>query len=119
MSNWLGSTRGPSHPWHVPVAPQFRQSICSNAAKYCKGNNTAYASRAACQASLLTKPMGQGDDVNQDTLVCRALHNTLVPIAPEIHCAHISAGGGGKCTEHTYEEMIAEDFSTCPSEEDE
>jgi hypothetical protein len=47
------------------------------------------------------KRPGAYEDIDADTLACRALHRLLVPSRPEGHCVHLAADAteeeGGAC----------------------
>ena len=35
----------------------------------------------------------------RDTLLCRMVHQNMVPLRPEVHCPHIGPSGGGYCVD--------------------
>lgn len=86
------------------------ESICQVAIFKC-GN--LYANVEDCKFQLKDKPTGTWDQADQDTLTCRVIHSLLVTVRPEVHCKHISVGGGGKCVFHPYNNLITQSFSTC------
>ena len=51
------------------------------------------------------KREGGYQDIDRDTLACRALHRLLVPSRPDAHCMHLSADlseeDGGTCVDRT------------------
>lgn len=65
----------------------------------CTGANQVYASVEACKAYLssvpneaMTAPFGFGNSI-----ACRDWHLNLARNDPEMHCSHVSPGGGDKC----------------------
>lgn len=35
--------------------------------------------------------------IGQNTLLCRMVHQNMVPLRPAVHCPHIGPSGGGYC----------------------
>ncbi|KAL8962146.1 MAG: hypothetical protein Q9193_001413 [Seirophora villosa] len=71
------------------------KSICGTSQKYCKGENAQYKSES------------------KNTLLCRMVHQNMVPYRPEVHCPHVGKEGGGYCVDDKgYEETVREDFFT-------
>lgn len=66
------------------------QSICATATTYCTGDNLQYNSTAAC-LDFLTKGIrfGTGYELGMNTLMCRMVHQNMVPFRPDVHCSHI------------------------------
>ena len=82
------------------VSLLLASSICSTAQKYCFGTNKQYDTLDACN-KFLTKDVrfGQAYELGRDTLLCRMVHQNMVPSRPDIHCPHIGPSGGGYCND--------------------
>lgn len=51
--------------------------------------------------------------LGRDTLLCRMVHQNMVPYRPEVHCPHIGVTGGGYCTDNTdYAFTVNNDYFT-------
>lgn len=114
------------------------KSICGTSQKYCKGENAQYKSESEC-LGFLTREVrfgaayelgsslffrkGWGElkglltcgfsHSGKNTLLCRMVHQNMVPYRPEVHCPHVGKEGGGYCVDDKgYEETIREDFFT-------
>ncbi|TVY83101.1 hypothetical protein LSUE1_G005917, partial [Lachnellula suecica] len=77
-------------------------SICNTAQTFCNGENTQYDSMASCYQYLTQETrFGASYEVGRDTLLCRIVHQNMVPFRPSVHCNHIGPTGGGYCTDDT------------------
>ena len=76
------------------------ESICGIAQQYCNGSNLQYDSPADCM-DFLTHDIrfGQSDEFGMNTLLCRMVHQVMVPFRPSVHCPHIGKTGGGYCVD--------------------
>ncbi|KAL9008736.1 MAG: hypothetical protein Q9173_006169 [Seirophora scorigena] len=115
------------------------KSICGTSQKYCKGENAQYQSESECLgfltrmvrfgaayelgSSLSFVPEGLGrvqgvanvwiSHAGKNTLLCRMVHQNMVPYRPEVHCPHVGKEGGGYCVDDKgYEKTVREDFFT-------
>ncbi|KAJ3024365.1 hypothetical protein HKX48_000041 [Thoreauomyces humboldtii] len=87
-------------------------SICQTHTKSCTGVNKQYDSEAACYKVLTTvKPLGEAWQAGQDDILCRAIHQQMVPIRPAEHCPHIGPSGGGMCVNTPYSDVFVPFFS--------
>ncbi|KAL8635824.1 MAG: hypothetical protein Q9228_006722 [Teloschistes exilis] len=89
-------------------------SICGTAQTYCNGTNVQYQSKEECMG-FLTKQVrfGEAYELGRNTLLCRMVHQNMVPFRPEVHCPHIGKTGGGYCNDDmTYVETVSEDYFT-------
>lgn len=66
------------------------QSICATEVTYCLGDDQQYDSTPAC-VDFLTKQIrfGTGYELGMNTLLCRMVHQNMVPSRPAVHCPHI------------------------------
>ena len=116
------------------------QSICTTSQTYCTGPNQQYSSASECldyltqnvrfgqayelgmstdNESLKTNSQREYADyliAGRNTLLCRSVHQNMVPLRPEVHCPHIGKTGGGYCTDDTtYLDTVMQDyFSNSP-----
>ncbi|KAL8949948.1 MAG: hypothetical protein Q9222_003980 [Ikaeria aurantiellina] len=74
------------------------QSICGTSQRYCNGTNVQYQSEQEC-LGFLTREVrfGQAYELGKNTLLCRMVHQNMVPFRPDVHCPHIGPTGGGYC----------------------
>ncbi|KAJ3020700.1 hypothetical protein HKX48_000364 [Thoreauomyces humboldtii] len=87
-------------------------SICQTHTKSCTGANSQYASQAACFTFLTTQtPLGEAWQAGQNDVLCRAIHQQMVPIRPAEHCPHIGPTGGGMCINTPYSDVFLPFFN--------
>lgn len=89
-------------------------SICTTSQQYCAGPNAQYADFAACHRTLAAdKRFGASYELGADTLLCRMVHENMVPLRPAVHCPHIGPAGGGMCVDDTsYAERVLQPYFT-------
>ncbi|KAI4153795.1 MAG: hypothetical protein LQ341_000489 [Variospora aurantia] len=90
------------------------RSICGTSQKYCKGKDAQYRSEREC-LGFLTREVrfGEAYELGKNTLLCRMVHQNMVPYRPEVHCPHIGKAGGGYCVDDKgYVETVNEEFFT-------
>ena len=47
----------------------------------------------------------------RNTLLCRMVHQNMVPFRPNVHCPHIGKTGGGYCNDDTtYDGTVLQNF---------
>lgn len=87
-------------------------SICETATTYCNGTNTQYSNMAACYQYLTQEVrFGEAYELGRNTVLCRMVHQNMVPFRPSVHCPHIGPSGGGYCTDDTtYVGTVEEDY---------
>ncbi|CAO1598941.1 hypothetical protein XANCAGTX0491_002689 [Xanthoria calcicola] len=88
------------------------KSICGTAVKSCNGTNTQYASPTEC-FNFLTKQVrfGKAYELGKNTLLCRMVHQNMVPFRPDVHCSHIGPSGGGYCSDDkSYVQTVSENY---------
>lgn len=74
--------------------------ICNTHQTYCNGSNIQYESRDACMGLLTNQTrFGQPYELGANTLVCRMVHENMIPYRPDVHCPHIGPTGGGMCAD--------------------
>ena len=81
------------------VTALIAESVCGVASKYCTGAHQQYDSTAAC-VKFLSEEVGFGgaDVLGSDNLICRMMHQTLVPSRPGVYCPAIGPTGGEGCS---------------------
>lgn len=86
--------------------------ICTTAQTYCNGTNTQYADFPTCYGYLTTQVRwGAAYEFGRNTLLCRMLHQNMVPYRPSVHCSHIGPTGGGMCTDDmTYVSTVEQEY---------
>ncbi|KAL8769004.1 MAG: hypothetical protein Q9209_004921 [Squamulea sp. 1 TL-2023] len=88
------------------------KSICGTAMKNCNGTNAQYTSAEEC-FNFLTKKLrfGQAYELGRNTLLCRMVHQNMVPFRPDVHCPHIGKTGGGSCDDNkSYLQTVGENY---------
>ncbi|KAG8528622.1 uncharacterized protein KY384_006309 [Bacidia gigantensis] len=95
-------------------------SICDIAIKHCNGTNAQYESMQQCE-DFLTKKVAFGKSYQlgtpgRNTLLCRMVHQNMVPFRPTVHCPHIGPSGGGYCVDDkSYGDVVGDMyFSNMP-----
>ena len=71
-------------------------NICETHQAYCNGTNQQYANYSACYDFLTTQVrFGEAYELGMNTILCRSIHENMVPYRPSVHCPHIGPTGGG------------------------
>lgn len=88
------------------------QQICQSIQTFCPagGPYEEYADHAACVNFMSGITFGTWSIASSNTVVCRQLHNILIPYRPDIHCPHVGPTGGGKCEDKHYDEWYSKYF---------
>ncbi|CAF9911083.1 hypothetical protein IMSHALPRED_009919 [Imshaugia aleurites] len=82
------------------VQSKLATSICSTAQQYCVGALQQYSSNATCYNHLTNQTrFGEAYELGRNTVLCRMVHQNMVPLRPAIHCPHIGPSGGGYCVD--------------------
>ena len=56
---------------------------------------------------------GEAWELGRNTLLCRMVHQNMVPLRPGVHCAHVGPRGGGMCVDDkTYVQTVEEGYFT-------
>jgi hypothetical protein len=86
------------------------QQICETASKHCTDSNTTqYDNKSQCIEFLGQKVrLGSSYEFGMNTVLCRSLHELMVPLRPDVHCPHIGPTGGGMCVDDIDYDMVAE-----------
>ena len=97
------------------IALHLAHSVCNTAITHCNGTtNTQYDSLPACIALLTDQTkvrFGKSYELGANTLLCRMVHQNMVPLRPDVHCPHIGPSGGGMCVDdREYQEVAKEAF---------
>lgn len=94
------------------VTKKLAASICETAMTYCNGTNTQYNSTQSCMTFLTQETrLGQPYELGRNTLLCRMVHQNMVPYRPSVHCPHIGPSGGGYCDDNPgYNGTVAQNY---------
>ncbi|KAL9103923.1 MAG: hypothetical protein Q9163_001071 [Psora crenata] len=115
--DYLLEEAGKSLNMTTPQALSFAQkslaeSICDTAMRYCNGTNVQYNSTQSC-TNFLTKEVrfGAAYELGRNTLLCRMVHQNMVPFRPSTHCPHIGPSGGGYCDDdRSYIDTVTQNY---------
>ena len=115
------------------IQSKLATSICSTAQTYCVGPALQqYTSATECYNYLTTVTrFGEAYELGahflgsfpvkllltwgtgRNTVLCRMVHQNMVPLRPAIHCPHIGKTGGGYCVDTpTYADTISANYFT-------
>jgi len=96
------------------IQAKLAQSICNTAQTYCNGTNQQYESEETCYEFLNEQvPFGQAYEMGMNTVLCRMVHQNMVPLRPDVHCSHIGPTGGAYCVnDRTYSGTVLQPFFT-------
>ena len=113
------------------VQSKLATSICSTAQKYCVGPDLVQYQNSTQCYSFLTKQTRFGEAyelgtlssapiptcisltwvIGRNTLLCRMVHQNMVPFRPAVHCPHIGPSGGGYCVDTpSYTDTVEADY---------
>lgn len=86
------------------------EQVCRTTLRHCHGDLEEYASLDECHDYLMNKvPLGQPYEFGRDTVMCRSLHEGMLVLKPEAHCAHVGPTGGDMCTNNLdYSEYVVD-----------
>jgi len=90
------------------LGAKLATSICGVAQQFCVGHNQQYESHDECY-NYLTEEIrfGAAYELGRNTLLCRMVHQNMVPYRPGVHCSHIGRTGGGFCEDDmSYSEVV-------------
>ncbi|MCJ1458580.1 hypothetical protein MMC28_008953 [Mycoblastus sanguinarius] len=98
----------------VYATQKLAESICTTAQTYCNGTNVQYNSTADCMTFLTSEiRFGEAYELGRNTLLCRMVHQNMVPYRPAVHCPHIGPTGGGYCDDDkSYDDTVTENYFT-------
>ncbi|KAI4180258.1 MAG: hypothetical protein L6R41_007345 [Letrouitia leprolyta] len=97
------------------LSQAIAKSICQTSMQYCNGTqNVQYKSSEECFGFLTGKVrFGEAYELGKNTLLCRMVHQNMVPFRPEVHCPHIGPTGGGYCVDDKdYQMTVMENYFT-------
>ncbi|EPS27054.1 hypothetical protein POX_g08647 [Penicillium oxalicum] len=78
------------------------KTICATHEASCTGANQQYNSTEACYKYLTESVrFGKSYELGRNTLLCREVHEHMVPYRPDVHCSHIGPSGGSYCVDDT------------------
>ena len=88
--------------------------ICSTHQSYCNGTNQQYANYSSCVDFMTTQiRFGQAYELGMNTLLCRMVHQNMIPYRPAVHCPHIGPSGGNMCVDdRSYEYTVLQPYFT-------
>lgn len=85
------------------------QQICRTALKHCTDSqNLQYKNKSQCIEFLSQNVrLGTSYEFGMNTILCRSLHQLMVPLRPDVHCSHIGPTGGDMCVDDiNYEAVV-------------
>ena len=83
------------------------EGICATHQSYCLADLVEYDSFDDCLSFLGSTRFGESYEAGRDTILCRSIHQNMVPFRPQVHCPHIGKSGGGMCTDDiTYQGTV-------------
>lgn len=88
-------------PPEVGRAP-FIEDLCGGITNICTGPNAVYSDFNDCRNFMNSIDFGTYDRAASNSVICRSVHLSLAGFRPDIHCPHVSRGGGGKCIDTEY-----------------
>ncbi|KAK3113687.1 hypothetical protein LTR53_008776 [Teratosphaeriaceae sp. CCFEE 6253] len=90
------------------------KSVCNTAQTYCTGGNLQYTNSTSCYNTLTQViRFGTAYELGRNTLLCRMMHQYMVPTRPTVHCPHIGPSGGGMCADdQTYQDIVRQPLYT-------
>jgi hypothetical protein len=96
------------------LASALATQICQTASTYCIGALSQYESFSDCTDFLTTKiRFGKAYEMGMNTLICRSLHELMLPLRPEVHCPHVGKSGGDMCIDDlTYAQKVLQPVFT-------
>ncbi|KAM0800059.1 hypothetical protein BDR22DRAFT_259805 [Usnea florida] len=97
------------------VQSKLATSICTTAQEYCVGPALQqYDSATSCYNFLTNETrLGESYELGRNTVLCRMVHQNMVPLRPEVHCPHIGPTGGGYCVDYpSYAVTVGQTYFT-------
>lgn len=96
------------------LASTLAAQICQTASVYCIDALTQYKDVAECEDFLVKHVrFGKAYEFGMNTLLCRSLHELMLPLRPEVHCPHIGKCGGNMCVDDlTYAQKVLQPVFT-------
>jgi len=97
--------------WDMGASSNLREQ-CTRIQSACVGENQQYAHHADCMARLGTLPRWNEKCVEHlmgNSTACRDKHLAIAErggVYAEVHCPHVSMGGGGKCRDSQCDEAV-------------
>lgn len=88
------------------------KTICATHEENCTGDNQQYDNSSACYDYLTeTVRFGKSYELGRDTLLCREVHEHMVPLRPDVHCSHIGPSGGNYCVDDmSYTQTVLQQY---------
>jgi hypothetical protein len=80
------------------VTKQLADSICNVESHYCTGSLKQFQSISECTEFMTNLNFGAADILGYNSLICRMMHQTLVPSRPQRYCPAIGPSGCNFCT---------------------
>jgi hypothetical protein len=96
------------------LSGELAKGICHTHEDHCKGSNQKYDDFESC-LEFLTKRVrfGAAYELGKNTLLCRMVHENMVPLRPDVHCPHIGPTGGSYCVDdETYSKKVLQPYFT-------
>ena len=94
------------------LAGILASNICTSHLKHCTGSNAQYRDAEHCADHLLQRTrLGGLEEHGADTLLCRMVHEAMLPYNSSAYCPAVGPDGGGVCVDHaSYEDLIEQPY---------
>lgn len=95
------SSKGDGIESNITLKSNIVQQICDTTSKHCTASqNVQYDSKSQCIEFLSQNVrLGTSYEFSMNTILCRSLHQLIVPLRPDVHCSHIRPTGGDMCVD--------------------
>jgi hypothetical protein len=108
----------PGLPFSLTKRAAAVGGICGQILYYCQGYPLGYTDLPSCMQYMFSIEWGTWDRANANSTVCRQLHQGLTEWRPEIHCPHVSIGGGNACVDFSQESYYTQGVTESSYEND-
>lgn len=94
------------------ISDILAKTICATHEESCTGENKQYNNSSDCYDYLTQKiRFGKSYELGRNTLLCREVHEHMVPLRPDVHCSHIGPSGGNYCVDDMdYEQTVLQKY---------
>lgn len=94
------------------VSDILAKTICATHEQNCNGSNKQYSNETACYEYLTQSiRFGKSYELGRNTLLCREVHEHMVPLRPDVHCSHIGPSGGNYCVDdRDYQQTVLQQY---------
>lgn len=104
MASWADTN---STDASIILRSYLTRSLCTSVSHNCARLDQPRWSLEECTAFTASLPIGEMDRLDDDSLACRAVHASLVPLRPALYCPMLGATSS-RCKARKYEETIGQ-----------